>query len=114
MAGSGGVMDNSSFRKKAREIGQKVGIGTRTFINETHILAESAGVGAASGLMTYAMANVAQSLIDNTGAVKLVDSVAMTSLGVGASMGLGTFAVLILTKAGIELKTVWRHPVRLM
>lgn len=104
MAGSGGVMDNSSFRKKAREIGQKVGIGTRTFINETHILAESAGVGAASGLMTYAMANVAQSLIDNTGAVKLVDSVAMTSLGVGASMGLGTFAVLILTKAGIELK----------
>jgi hypothetical protein len=97
-------MNNSSFRKKAAEISQKIGLNVRKFINETHVLAESAGIGAVSGMMTYAMASVAQSLIDNTGTVKLVDSVAMTSLGVGASMGLGTFAALVLTKAGIELK----------
>lgn len=97
-------MDNNHFLKKSREIAARVGVGTRAFVKETHALAESAAVGVVSGLAMYTMGSVAQNLIDSTGAVKLTDSLAMTSLGVGAGIGIGTFTALVLTKAGLELK----------
>ena len=47
-------MDNNYFIRKSREIAAKVGKGARVFIKDTHVLAESAGVGVASGLLTHA------------------------------------------------------------